>query len=97
MSLNCKFTFTFYVFNVKLTSDEGYFSFKDLWKAWELFKANGNDLVVVTFIYVFLSSTLSIVDSLTEGFFIIVLIISTSVNNPNDPSTRLQFHSSQYG
>ena len=46
-------------------------------KAWELFKANGSDLVVVTFIYVFLSSTLSIVDSLTEGSpFIIVLIIS---------------------
>ena len=46
-------------------------------KAWELFKANGSDLVVVTFIYVFISSTLSIVDSLTEGSpFIIVLIIS---------------------
>tara|TARA_Y100001954_G_C15798297_1_gene598739 strand:- start:322 stop:969 length:648 start_codon:yes stop_codon:yes gene_type:complete len=46
-------------------------------KAWELFKANGSDLVVVTFIYVFLSSTLSIVDSLTEGSpLIIVLIIS---------------------
>ena len=46
-------------------------------KAWELFKEHSSDLVVFTFVYVILSSIISVIDTLTESSpFLIVLIIS---------------------
>ena len=46
-------------------------------KAWEIFKENGSDLVVFTFVYIILSSILSVIDSSSDGSnFLIFLIIS---------------------
>lgn len=46
-------------------------------KAWEIFKNNGSDIVVFTFVYIVLSSVISVIDSMSEGSnFIIVLVFS---------------------
>ena len=46
-------------------------------KAWEVFKENGSDIVVITFVYIVLSSVISVLDSMAEGSnFIIVLLFS---------------------
>ena len=46
-------------------------------KAWEIFQQNGSDLVVISFVYVFISCILSIMDSATTGAnYVIVFIIS---------------------
>lgn len=46
-------------------------------KAWEIFKENGSDIVVLTIVYIVLSSVISVIDSMSEDSnFIIALVFS---------------------
>jgi uncharacterized membrane protein len=48
-------------------------------KAWEIFKENSSDLVVLTFVYIILSIILSTIDSYTEGPNSLILLIISIV------------------